>query len=181
MKQSMAVRMITVALLLCMVALAMGACTAKKSNEDTVFAVSYDDVVIELGASAEDVLDALGSANSEDEVFDCGAGNSRIRYRYDSFTLYVMKSDGEQVIDQIELKDDLIQTTRKIALGSSEAEVRDAYGNPTKAENGIIYVPVSLLSECFGWEVADLGEGAFAISQRKAEVNTAKAVLSHIS
>ncbi len=53
--------------------------------------------------------------------------------------------------------------------------------NPTKAVDGIVYIPVSLLSECFGWEVNEIGEGAWAVSQRKADVDAAKAVISHLS
>ncbi len=53
--------------------------------------------------------------------------------------------------------------------------------NPTKAVDGVVYVPVTILSECFGWSVNDLGDGAFAISQRTANVDAAKAVLSHFN
>ena len=52
---------------------------------------------------------------------------------------------------------------------------------PVKAVDGIIYVPVSLLSECFGWEVISVDNGAYAISQRTAEVTTAKALLHHFN
>ena len=69
-------------------------------------------------------------------------------------------------------------------LGTLDARVDGALTSisaPVKAVNGIIYVPVSFLSECFGWDVQPLGEGTYAISQRTAEVNTAKAVLTHFN
>ena len=53
--------------------------------------------------------------------------------------------------------------------------------NPTKAVDGIIYVPITLLSECFGWCINDMGSGTFAISQRTANVEMAKNVLSHLN
>ena len=69
-------------------------------------------------------------------------------------------------------------------LGTLEARVDGVVTTlsaPVKAIDGIIYVPVSLLSECFGWEVISVDNGAYAISQRTAEVTTAKAVLHHFN
>ena len=94
---------------------------------------------IELGKPAASVLSKLGEASSSQEVFDCGAGNSRMYYRYPSMDLYVMRSaDGKEVIDQLELKDDLTETDQGICIGSTEAELRAAYGTPTSEDDGVL-------------------------------------------
>lgn len=56
-----------------------------------------------------------------------------------------------------------------------------ALSHPVIAANGLWYLPISLLSDCFGWDVVDLGDGAFAVSKTKADAETAKTVLSHLS
>ena len=123
--------------IICVTACAKDGDTDKKAEG---FSVKYNDVELVLGAEAADVLEELGEANSSDELFDCGAGNSRMLYRYSSFDLYTMKSDGKEVIDQIELKDDVATTDLGIYIGSDEAKVRSEYGEPDReGKNGITY------------------------------------------
>ncbi|MBQ2942918.1 MAG: hypothetical protein IJD97_11865 [Clostridia bacterium] len=52
--------------------------------------------------------------------------------------------------------------------------------NSIKASGGVIYIPLTFLSDCFGWDIKDIGENAFAISKNEANVDAAKAVLSHL-
>lgn len=136
----MMIKIMAVLTALLLMATALVSCAEQEteSGEDSAFCVVFDGVKIELGKPAEPILEELGPANSENEVFDCGEGNSRVRYRYDSFTLYVMKSDGEEVVDQIELLDDLTETSRGVCIGDGEAKVREAYGTPTSDQNGIL-------------------------------------------
>ena len=124
------------------------ACEGKKQpkedddNEPAVsekaisFSITYHGTVIELGKPAEAVLNALGEPLFSEEVFDCGEGNSRMQYQFSSFDLYTMKSEEGEVIDQIELYDDQSETSKKISIGSEEAEVREAYGTPTDEKEG---------------------------------------------
>ena len=142
-------------LLVCVLLLAISliACEAEQSNnvddgkgdensasEDTVsFAVIYQNVTIELGKPAQEILAELGDPFSVQEVFDCGEGNSRVLYQFSSFALYTMKTkDGDEVIDQVELFDDLSTTEEGIAIGSKESAVRDAYGKPVSEKDGIL-------------------------------------------
>lgn len=107
--------------------------TTKQSDG---FYVTYGGAKIALGANASTILNKIGDANSAQEVFDCGAGNSRMYYRYASLDLYTMKSsDGKETVDQIEILDDLVETDKGICIGSVESAVREAYGEPT-SENG---------------------------------------------
>lgn len=107
-------------------------------SQGAAFSITYNGVRLTLGAEAKTALDRLGEPTAEpQEVFDCGAGNSRVYYRYSSLELYVMKSvDGSTVIDQIEINDDLPQTDKGFCIGSSADEVRAAYGTPAKDEDG---------------------------------------------
>lgn len=108
--------------------------------EATTFSILYNGVRITPGTSASEALGRLGNTLSEpQEVFDCGAGNSRMYYRYASVELYTMKrADGTEIVDQIELKDDLSQTEKGISIGSTESEVRAAYGTPSQEKNGTL-------------------------------------------
>ena len=137
-------------LLALLLAAAMIACSEKESGTPTpdenknteqqndAFCVKYQGVTVELGADASSVLKKLGEANSAQEVFDCGAGNSRMYYRYASFDLYTMKADGKETIDQIELLDDLTQTEKGISIGAAESAVREAYGEPSSESEGML-------------------------------------------
>lgn len=124
----------------------MMAC-AKKNDTDhgddgeKAYSVTYNDVKLTLGANAENALEALGEPNFSQEVFDCGEGNSRMCYRYASLTLYTMKNtDGKETIDQIEVNDDLVETDKGIAIGSSVTALEEAHGKPTtKADDEWIY------------------------------------------
>ena len=106
-----------------------------------------------------------------------GYGETKVTYDYTKNVVYIKTHEltGREITDY-----QWIYTY----LGTNEARVDgkvQSLSNPVKAVNGIIYVPVSLLSECFGWEVISLGDGAFAISQRTADRETAKAVLGHLN
>lgn len=137
-------------LLALLLAAAMIACSEKESGTPTpdennnteqqndAFCVKTQGVTVELGADASSVLKKLGEANSSQEVFDCGAGNSRMYYRYASFDLYTMKADGKETIDQIELLDDLTQTEKGISIGAAESAVREAYGEPSSESEGML-------------------------------------------
>lgn len=134
---------ILLTLLMILSALTLSACDEKEppaeKGESETFAVTYNGITLELGASAETALEGLGKAKTEQEVFDCGAGNSRMYYRYSSFELYVLKTaDGKEIIDQIELNDDLAQTREGVAIGTSETDLRATYGEPDSEEEGVL-------------------------------------------
>lgn len=53
-------------------------------------------------------------------------------------------------------------------LGSNEMHANGVAGylsNPATAVNGVIYVPLTYLSECLGFNVASFGDGVWAISR----------------
>ncbi len=52
---------------------------------------------------------------------------------------------------------------------------------PVKYVDGIFYIPVSLIAECYGYEVKNLGDGIYTVSKTAAQIETVNAALSHIS
>ena len=106
-----------------------------------------------------------------------GYGETKITYDYLLNMLYIKTH---------ELTDREITDFQWIntVLGSKEAFVdgkETALSAPTMVNNGNIYIPVSVLSECFGWSVNPIGDGVYVLSQRDAEVEAAKAVLHHFN
>ncbi len=140
MKQAMKWIVLTLAvLMLTLCLISCGEDNEKNGDsENKEFYLVYNDTKLKAGADAAKILETLGEANSQNELFDCGAGNSRVLYRYASFDLYTMKSGESEVIDQMELKDDLCETDKGICLGSKESEVTASYGVPDRTTAGSI-------------------------------------------
>ena len=66
--------------------------------------------------------------------------------------------------------------------GSLEARVDGKYkalSNPVKEKDGIVYVPASLLSECFGYEAVNLDGGLWFIGKDKADTAALSALSYH--
>ena len=137
-------------LLILVLALTVCAVACAKKNDGasteggttaTGFGVTVNGTAVELGKDAAPVLAALGTPTLSQEVFDCGEGNSRMFYRFGSLELYTMKSDGKEIIDQIELNDDLVSTDKGICIGDTVEKVKTAYGEPQRGdEDDLVYV-----------------------------------------
>ena len=102
--------------------------------------IEYNGTKIELGKKADSVIDALGEANAVNEIGDCGGLGAQVRYDYSSFLLYVLESDSGNIIDQITLKDDLVETDKGICIGDEESAVRTAYGEPDKTQGARLLI-----------------------------------------
>lgn len=106
-----------------------------------------------------------------------GYGETKITYDYLLNMLYIKTHE----LTNREITD--IQWINTV-LGSKVAFIdgkETALSAPTMVQDGIIYIPVSVLSECFGWSVNPIGDGVYVLSQREAEVETAKGVLAHLN
>lgn len=106
-----------------------------------------------------------------------GWGETKATYDYKKNVIYIKTHEltNNEITDY-----QWIYTYLGTYTASIDGEDK-ALTNPTKAVSGVVYVPLTILSECFGWSISDLGDGAFAISQRTANVDAAKAVLSHFN
>lgn len=90
-----------------------------------------------------------------------GFGLTKVEYNsdYDMVFVYTSDSDGETVGKY---------TWACSVLGSGEARVDGAVkaiSAPAVAYGGTVYVPVTMLSECFGLNVTALSDGMFAVSE----------------
>lgn len=134
------------AILLCLITLlSVVACGKTGGDGDGssgagIYSATFDGVKIELGASAPAVLKKLGEPKSKNEIGDCGGLGAQVRYDFSSFILYVLESDEGDVIDQITFKDDIVETSDGISIGSGESDVREEYGEPSESKKGsLIY------------------------------------------
>ena len=152
MKKIVKILALTVALL-CVVS-AFVACTAKSDKNDNndkgsagvEFYFTYEETKIELDKKADSVLSALGEANDEISLGDCGGFGTQTRYEYDNFDLYTVKNDSGESIDQITFSNDLVETSKGICIGDSSEKVLKAYGEPSvKKDDKIEYEEGSLL------------------------------------
>lgn len=114
----------------------MIACTSENnngggaSNGNIDFYITYKGTKIELDKDATPVISALGEANDEAWLGDCGGFGLQTRYTYDNFVIYTVKNDSGETIDQISLSNDLIETSKGICIGDSSEKVIEAYGEP---------------------------------------------------
>ena len=117
-------------------------CNEKKDEQasSNPFYLTYDGVHIELDKKADNVLEALGKAQSEDNLGDCGGIGVQIKYTYADIAINTLKEEKGEMIHKIEFRNDLPKTSKGIYIGSGEADVRSAYGTPSSEENGkLIY------------------------------------------
>lgn len=130
-----------VACLLCFTAaLALCACDDSEKNggqtSATEFYVDFNGVKIELGKKAEDVLSKLGDAKYIDNLGDCGGIGVQMKYTYDNISVNTIKEKNGEVIHKMAFLNDLVSTPKGISIGSSEADVKKAYGEPSSSANG---------------------------------------------
>lgn len=113
----------------------------KPTTETSIFTVSYKNTTLELGKEAGGVLKKLGDPISEPKhVVSCGEGmGEQWQYTYSSIVLFTVKDGENETIDAVALRDDIAKTGKGITIGSTEAEMTAAYGEPTKQGNKCRY------------------------------------------
>ena len=115
------------------------------------------------------------------DAFDKVMGFGRARTEYDAnydmlFTHNYELSQDEKSVDNY------IWTATKV--GSSETRINGRAGNlshPVIAENGVVYIPLSLIGDIYGWNLFIAGDGVYAIgydSLSTSGVNAAKAMFN---
>ncbi len=133
----------------CVLTLCAGLCSCDEKEEEnkdaantsnSPFYVVYKEVRIELDKKADGVLEKLGKAKYEDNLGDCGGIGVQMKYTYDDITVNTLKEKDGEVIHKIAFITDIVSTPKGISIGSTESAVKEAYGEPTSAENGkLIY------------------------------------------
>lgn len=101
--------------------------------EHSIFTVSYNGVTIELGKDASTVLKKLGEPTAKQFVASCGeSAGDQWQYKYASIVLFTLKTADQEIVDAVVLRDDIGKTNKGITVGSTEAEMIAAYGEPTR-------------------------------------------------
>ena len=122
--------------LLAALLLSLGLCAcAKDEPKDTgdAYYISYEGTKICPGKDADGLLERLGEPRSEKNNGNCGGQGVQMKYSYSSFDLYLLEStDGTVTVDQISVKDDLIETPEGICIGEDADAVKKTYGDPSK-------------------------------------------------
>jgi hypothetical protein len=123
---------------------ALSSCAEKeteKGNDAELYTVKYKGVSIKLGADAKGILDKLGEAMSVSELGDCGGFGAQVKYTYGDVAVYTLKNDEGETVDQIDLKSDLVSTSKGISIGATADEVTAAYGEPNeKSDKDMRYI-----------------------------------------
>ena len=131
-----------IALVFCFASVgALSACKGEEEQSENAgasspFCVVYKGITIQLDKSADNVLEKLGKAKYEDNLGDCGGIGVQMKYTYDDITVNTLKEQGGEVIHKIAFVNDLVETPKGISIGSSEAEVKSAYGEPSSTDGG---------------------------------------------
>lgn len=112
-----------------------------------------------------------------------GYGYSKVEYLAEDNTVYLGRYDLEDT-DQYGTYSKIVnyEWTYSV-IGSYEARNNGklaALTNPCVTANGIVYVPLTYVSDVFGWDIKSLGNGAYAVSKDMVNITVASLVLNHI-
>lgn len=111
------------------------------SGSASIFYIEYKGVKIELGKPAEGIIEKLGAPSDKKEIGDCGGLGAQVKYSYPSIVIYTLKTDDGETIDQIDILDDLVTTSKGIYIGSASADVEKKHGAPNKStDTSIQYI-----------------------------------------
>jgi hypothetical protein len=105
-------------------------------TEKKTYAAAVDGVRIAVDDLAAPVLSALGKWSSYDESPSCAFEGLDKIYGYGSFEIQTYTFGGKDYIRSVYLIDDSVQTEQGITIGSTVEQVREAYGAPSKENEG---------------------------------------------
>ena len=141
------VKILAVLALVACVFTLFSACNSEGDDDDEDdFCVTYKDVKIELGKSADNVLNKLGKKN---EVYagNCGGNGDVYQYTYSDIVVAVLTDANKKTtIDKIEFISDSVKTSKGICVGDSSEAVIKAHGEPTQQTNSMIEYKKGTLS-----------------------------------
>ncbi len=104
-------------------------------NGDKGYPFYKDGLKIEIDAPAAEIIAALGEPVSYFEAAACAIGDLDKVYTYNGFQVYTYQVEGVDYISSVTLTDNTNTTARGISIGSSRAEVKLSYGNPTEEDS----------------------------------------------
>ena len=114
--------------------------SSNKGQAYTGYVFELNGTKIELGAKMEPIAEALGEPDSYFESESCAFQGLDKVYTYGSVTITTYPEDEVDYVYTIELMDDTVETPEGIYIGSSKAEVIEAYGDGAEElEAGLFY------------------------------------------
>lgn len=110
--------------LLCMA----GCADAKIPEVPANYSFTYENVEIVLHADAAPVISALGEPKNYTEEASCAFDGLDKTYHYGAFYLTTYPLEGRDYIYTLWFADDTVATAEGIRIGSTRAQVEQAYG-----------------------------------------------------
>ena len=115
------------------------------------------------------------------DVFEEIMGYGKAKVEYDPnynvfFTHHITLTEDEQAIKE--------HNWTVSALNSLEVRVDGSVKTmsaPVIAKDNMVWAPLSLLADCYGWNVTNLGNGVYTVGENAPDMNTVNAVLSHLN
>jgi ABC-type oligopeptide transport system substrate-binding subunit len=94
----------------------------------TGYYFTLNGVTVSVNAAMAPIAEALGEPTSYFESESCAFQGLDKTYTYGSVVISTYPVDGEDFVYTIELKDDTVETTEGICIGSTKDDVTAAYG-----------------------------------------------------
>lgn len=132
-----------IALIICFTCVfALASCDKSEPQKDVgdIFYLTYNGTKIELGANAAPAIAALGEPIETKSLGDCGGFGAQVKYVYEDIEIFTLKNEEGETIDGIKFINDILATSKGIAIGDQSSKVIEEYGEPTtKSENELLY------------------------------------------
>lgn len=103
------------------------------------YVFQYNGVTVSVDADMAVVLEGLGEPNDYFEAASCAFEGLDKTYTYGSFVIETYPQGEKDYVSTVILKDDAVSTAENIYIGSSMADVTNAYGTDY-AEQGSMLV-----------------------------------------
>lgn len=125
-------------------------------------------------------FEANGTLYLPEETVNEVMGYGRMKTRYESAFNMLLTYHYDMNDELTEIEN---YTWTYGTLGSAEVRVNGQVKYLSAApveKDGMIYIPISMLAECYGWTVKSLGDGAFCLSDGAVSETAVATALSHI-
>lgn len=99
-------------------------------DENTSYVFKLKGVDVQINAEMAPIYDKLGKEDSYFESNSCAFQGLDKVYTYRSVVIQTYPMDEVDYVYSVELKDDTVETLEGIYIGTSKANVENAYGTP---------------------------------------------------
>lgn len=107
-----------------------------EAEASSTYVFTYNGTTATVDEAADKVISGFGDGYKYFESPSCAFQGLDKVYTYNSFLVRTYPKDDVDYVLSIELRDDSISTPEGVFIGSSEDDVRAAYGDPTEETSG---------------------------------------------